>query len=468
MPYPTTLCSDDLKRMKASVSPPVQSDREAKRLAIKLKSVQRTSTWPNTLEAMRLKKDRWKKDKEEHLEELRKKVDEEEMRLQCEAQSKQIEHANWLLYEQTDRMKTLRSKQLLADVVHHRTLQLEEKKMLKDQDDLTNDFYDQQMLSKAIKDEEEEQRLRKKRLEDNARLAANQKQQLEEYKQRYINELREEKLDGERMKEQAEQDFLNEIEKERQRKLRQKQASEDTLLANERLLAYREMQKQKERLEDAKREEEERKKQLRDAKRMNLQRQKKEDTQARKQRMIDLATKNLVKLEQKNDERLLNQCTEVRVKEDKLLKERADRRAAEKTAIACSRRQQLEWKQSEKEREAQDALECVIQWEQFGRRIELQSKQEEQDQRQENLRRAIAQKQQADARRKIQLDERAAELENDRKARCVLEHEQDRFKSVAQQALNEARERGITNVFPIEKALVEKRIDLLHASGFRV
>ncbi|KUF86548.1 hypothetical protein AM588_10001167 [Phytophthora nicotianae] len=417
MPHSTTLSADELERMRASVSPPVQSDREARRQAIRLKSEQRTAKWPNTLEAMRKKKDRWKKDKEERLEEERKKIDEEEMRLQREAQTKQIERANRLLYEQTDRMKTLRSKQLLTDVVHHRTLQLEEKQMLKDQDDLTSYHYDQQVVAQVIEGEAEEQRKTKKRLEENARLAAIQKQQLEEYKQRYINELRE---------------------------------------------------KEKERLEDLKREEEERKKQLRDAKRLNLQRQKKENAQARKQRMIDLATNNLVKLEQKNEERLQNQSKEVRSKEDKMLKERADRRAAEQEAIARSRRHQLDCKQREKEREAQEALECVVQWEQFGRRIEMQSKQEEQQRRLEDLRLAIGQKQQADARRKILKDERAAQLQDDQAARSVLDHEDDRFRVVAQRALEEARERGLTNVFPIQKAMVEKRIDLLHASGFRV
>lgn len=415
-----------------------------------------------------MKKDRWKKDKEERLEEERKKIDEEEMRLQREAQTQQIERANRLLYEQTDRMKTLRSKEFLADVIHHRTLQLEEKRLLKDQDDLTNVLYDQQVVANVIKDEAGEQRAKQKRLEENARLAANQKQQLEEYKQRYINELREEKRDGERMKEQAEQKYLEEVEKERQRKLRQKQASEDTQRANEKLLVHREMQKEKDRLEDARREEEERKKQLRDAKRLDIERRKKENAQARKQRMIDLATNNLVKLEQKNEERLVNQCTEVRLKEEKLLKERADRRAAEQEAIASSRRCQLDCKQREKERETQDALESVMQWEHFGKLIEMQSKQEEHEQRQEDLRLAIAQKQQADARRKILMNERAAELQSDLKARCALEHEEDRFKVAAERALQDARERGITNVYPIQKALVEKRIDLLHASGFRV
>ncbi|OWZ17121.1 hypothetical protein PHMEG_0008974 [Phytophthora megakarya] len=468
MPHPTTLCADQLERMRASVSPPVQSDREARRQAIRLKSEQRTATWPNTLEAMRKKKDRWKKDKEERLEEERKKIDEEEMRLQREAQTKQIERANRLLYEQTDRMKTLRSKQLLADVFHHRTLQLEEKQMLKEQDDLTNYMYDRQVLDKVIEDEKEEQRLRKIKLEENARLAIIQKEQLEEYKQRYINELREEKMDGERMKQQAEQEYLKEMEKDRQRKMRLKQASEDTQLANQRLRAHREMQKEKERLEDLKREEEAHKKQLRDIKRMDLQRQKQEDAQTRKQRMIDLATKNLVKLEQKNEERLQNQSNEVRAKEDKEIKDRAERRAIEKEGIARSRRYQLDCKQREKEREARDALESVMQWEQFGRRIEMQIKQEEQEQRLEDLQLAVGQKQQADARRQMIRDERTAKLQSDQDARRVLEYEDDRFKVVAQQALDEARDRGLVNVFPIKKAMVEKRIDLLHASGFRV
>lgn len=123
----STLTSDELERILASVSAPTQSNREAKRLGTKAKSEQRTTQWPNTLEAMRKKKDRWKKDKEEREEEARRKIDEEEAQLQREARTKQIERANRLLYEQTDRMKTLRSKQLLADVVHVRRLDLHER-----------------------------------------------------------------------------------------------------------------------------------------------------------------------------------------------------------------------------------------------------------------------------------------------------------------------------------------------------
>ncbi|KAF1334508.1 Coiled-coil domain-containing protein, partial [Globisporangium splendens] len=228
----TTLTSDELERILASVSPPVQSDREAKRLATKAKSEQCTQQWPNTLEAMRKKKDGWKKDKEEREEEARKKIDEEEAQLQREARTKQIERANRLLYEQTDRMKTLRSKQLLADVVHHRKLQLNEKAMLDEQDRLMQFVYDRQVLAQVLQGQEEEQKERKHMQQEHEKLAAIQKQQLEEYKQRYIQELREviawEKRDGGLMKQSAEQALRDEQEKERARKAHVKQASEDT------------------------------------------------------------------------------------------------------------------------------------------------------------------------------------------------------------------------------------------------
>ncbi|TYZ57526.1 hypothetical protein PybrP1_011281 [[Pythium] brassicae (nom. inval.)] len=464
----STLTSDELERILASVSAPTQSDREAKRLAIKAKSEQRTAQWPNTLEAMRKKKDRWKKDKEEREEEARKKIDEEEAQLQREARTKQIERANHLLYEQTDRMKTLRSKQLLADVVHHRTLQVEEKTMLDEQDRLVDFVYDRQVLAKVLQGEEEEKAERKRKQLEHEKLARVQKQQLEEYKERYISELREEKRDGERTKEKAEQDLRDEQERERARKLRLRQAGEETQLANMRLKAHREVQLEQERLEDVRRDKDESKKQARDAKRDELQRQKREKAQARKQRMIDLATHNLVKLEVAQDLRVQNQSQEVRAKEDAELQARADRRAAEKEAINRSRRLQIAHKAEQAEKESQSAREMVRQWGEFGQRIERQATQEVQDERLDCLRVAVEQKQQADARRKTLEDERLGVVAAHRQSVDALAKENERFQVVAREALREAKQRGLSNVFPIKKALMEKRIDLLPASGFRI
>jgi hypothetical protein len=228
------------------------------------------------------------------------------------------------------------------------------------------------------------------------------------------------------------------------------------------------MQKEQERLEDVKREQDEQRKLTRNAKRDELQRQKREKTQARKQRMIDLAAQNLVKLELKQDARLQNQSQEVRVKEDQELQARADRRTAEKQAIHLSRQHQLEQKAREKELEQQLVREQTRQWTEFGEHIERQAKQEEQQERLDNLRIAVEQKQQADARRKTLMEERAAAMFAHQDAVDALSNENERFQVVAKAALVEAKERGIENLFPIKKALVEKRIDLLPASGFRI
>lgn len=107
----------DFSRIRSSVQPPVRTDKETRRANLKKKSTSRTEKWPNTLEAMREKKDNWKLEKEENEERRRLAIDANELRLQKEVRLQQIERANNILYEQTDKMKTLRSKQLLADVV---------------------------------------------------------------------------------------------------------------------------------------------------------------------------------------------------------------------------------------------------------------------------------------------------------------------------------------------------------------
>lgn len=340
--------------------------------------------------------------------------------------------------------------------------------MLDEQDRLVDFVYDRQVLAKVLQGEEEEAAERRRAQREAEKLALVQKQQLEEYKQRYISELREEKHDGELTKQKAEQDLRDEQERERARKARLKQASEETQLANLRLKAHREQQLEQERLEDLKRDDDEKKKQLRNAKRDELQKQKREKTQARKQRMIDLATQNLVKLEVAQDQRLQNQSQEVRAKEDAELQARAARRAAEKGAIHKSRQHQLEVKTLQTQKEQQSAREMVRQWTEFGQRIELQDKQELQEERLDSLRIAVEQKQQADARCRTLSDERAAALVAHKEANAALAKENERFQVVARAALKEAKDRGIENVFPIKKALLEKRIDLLPASGFRI
>lgn len=73
----------------------------------------------------------------------------------------------------------------------HRTLQVEEKAMLDEQDRLVDFVFDRQVLTQVLQGEEEEKAERKRKQLAHEQLARVQKQQLEEYKQRYISELRE-------------------------------------------------------------------------------------------------------------------------------------------------------------------------------------------------------------------------------------------------------------------------------------
>ncbi|KAF0691549.1 Aste57867_17261 [Aphanomyces stellatus] len=463
-----TLNESDLERMRLSISDPVQSNREAKRQHLKELSTQRTGKWPNTLEAMRRKKENWKKDKDEREEQERLKIDEEEHRLQKEYRTKQIERANRLLYEQTDRMKTLRSKELLADVLQDREYQIQEKHAIKTMDSKVEASWTDLLMTQlrdADRKSEDERKERERKHKDLVRI---QKTQLDAYKQNYVEHLREEMRDGERIKQKAEQDMRDEQDLEAERKRKVKQANEDTRLANERLKLLRKQEAEKEVAEEVKRQEDARKKEERTAKREALQKQREEKKMAQKMRMIDLATENLLRFEAKSEARLENQKREVRQKEDYELKCRADRRAAQKAAIDHSRSLQLEEKQRHKQDEMETAKEQTLKWADYNQRIEKACVKEETDKRLDNIRLAALQRQQAEAKRSTDMEERAAQILAEETIKHGHSMEQELYKQYAAHVLDDAEAKGIKNVYPLKQALKAKGIDLLPASGFRV
>ncbi|RHY27341.1 hypothetical protein DYB32_006855 [Aphanomyces invadans] len=465
---PVNLNESDLDRIRQSISDPVQSNREAKRQHLKELSTQRTGKWPNTLEAMRRKKENWKKDKEEREEAERLKIDEEELRLQKEYRTKQIERANRLLYEQTDRMKTLRSKELLADVLQDREYQIGEKQAVKALDKKVEDGWTATLMTQLRDADRKADEERKEREHKHKELAVMQQKQLEEYKNTHIAHLREEMRDGERIKAKAEQDARDEQEAELARKRRVKQANEDTRLANERLKLLRKQEEEKEEAEELKRQEDARKKEERTMKRNELQRQRDEKKAAQKMRMIDLATENLLRFEAKSEARLENQKKEVRQKEDNEIKFRAERRAAQKSAIDHSRSLQLEEKQRRKQDEIEMAKEQSLKWADYNQRVERAIMKEEQERKLDNVRLAALQRQQADAKRTIEMEDRAAQILAEETIKNGHSIEQELYKQYAAHVLDDAEKRGMTNVHPLKQALKAKGIDLLPASGFRV
>ena len=102
----------DVQRMMESTQPAQITAGESRRRMLKKVSDERVSYWPNTLEATRKKKENFRFIKAEQDELQRQEVDRQEAELQKKLRIDAIKRANTILYEQTDKMKNLRSCQM--------------------------------------------------------------------------------------------------------------------------------------------------------------------------------------------------------------------------------------------------------------------------------------------------------------------------------------------------------------------
>ena len=76
----TTISRNELERIKASVLPSIEDNSKLeKKRALKKKSEDRLKNWPNTLEALRIKKESFLKDREAEEEAKRQEIDKEVM-----------------------------------------------------------------------------------------------------------------------------------------------------------------------------------------------------------------------------------------------------------------------------------------------------------------------------------------------------------------------------------------------------
>lgn len=465
---PVILRGSEVERIRASIQDPVQTNKEARRAALRDRSQRRTEKWPNTLEAMRRKKDNWKKDREAKEEERRKAIDANELKLQKESRLRQIERANQLIYNQTDKMKTLRSKMLQCDVIQDRKIQIEEKQQLLQHERVREDRWNVMLNQQLAAADEREKEMEQQVMAKNAKMAQDQKQQLEEFKNRYIDQLREEKREGERIKAKALKDMEDEAEQERRRRLRAKQANEETKLANQKLQALRAKEKEKEKLEELKREADAKKKEEILAKRSELQRLKDQKVQARKQRMIDLAIQHLSQLEERTEERLENQKKEVREREDDELRRRAERRALKQNSIHASRQHQLRRARDIRAKELEEAAILAKEWVHRNMDVEMVQKREEAERKAEANELSNYIKSQTKARKTLEMEENAANLLVEDASKLVIADEDKRYREIAKTALEKSKDYKIENTYPLKTAVAAKSIDLLPAGGFRV
>lgn len=458
----------ELDRMKRSVLPPTENfAREQKAAHLKKLSNERVKNWPNTLEALRHKKESYLKEKEEIEEKKRQEIDREEAELRRKTRLDSIERANNLLYEQTDKMKYLRSQELLSDVVYSRQFQLDEKKQremkAKEEAALHHEVILKQVREGEAKEQAQRERLKKKMEE----VTVSRKQQLDEVFARRSAELEEERQIGIELKREAEL----QLERDRVARLeRQKQIDQSNIemaKANEQLKVLRDEYRALELEEIARREAEvdviENRKKVRKA----LEIRKFEKAQVTRQQIIDAATKALAAHSNKEQARMEKQASEQRAKEDLAIAQKAKKREDEWNDIVRSRAQQVERKKAARESERIEEEELI--------KLALEQAavaEENERKKAQKARNAIVQvkKEQlamAATKRKEKVEERLLDYEREKALHAEDGKDDAKFKEICKQEIARYKADG-KPLLPLYRAMEHKAPELMAVTGFRI
>jgi len=349
---PIIIDRSEIERMKVSVMEiPPDNSKQIRRAELKKLSQDRLQHWPNTLEALRKKKENFLKDKADEEEKRRQDIDKQEAEERRIRRLESIQRANEMLYEQTDKMKLLRSQQLYADILVTRREQVEHKKVVKDHEKIEAAKYHHFIVDKVAELEGIEQEKINKRKAMVKIVAKSREEQLAEVHAQRAAEKAEAIAIGVAMKKQAQERVEEEI-RIAEEKIKAAAANNAAMvIANEKLKSVRKDIKEKEEIAMKEREGEVEIIENRAKARKAIEIRRFEKAQEQKQKLIDAATKQLL-LKTNTEEKLLNkQIAEQRAKEDNAIAAKEAKLKKQKDDIDESRRWQLEARQRERDEE---------------------------------------------------------------------------------------------------------------------
>ena len=332
------------------------SNRAEKLDLLRTLSTEKKKHWPNTLEAIRNKKLNNKQEREEKKELQMREIDRQEAEFRRSERLEAIQKANELLYEQTDKMKFLRTQQHYADVIIDRRKQMEEHLESKRKEQVREaEAHAETMrqVEEARLKELQAIQAREKRSEMVARSRAEQLQEVQRRKER---EREEQRRLGESLKEAAELRLKEESEAREKKAVDIREARIKTLQFNA------ELREEKRRLQtveaEAEKEREAALEKIADRKRAkeNLEKYRFEQAQKTRQKMIDNAVELLAKKLSNDDEIAAKQQNEF----DTKLKAKSDASEAKSKKqwedTVESRLQMVLKKKKNKEREREESL----------------------------------------------------------------------------------------------------------------
>jgi hypothetical protein len=449
--------------MKQSVLPAGYADTTAKRKAeLKEMSQTRMKNWPNTLEALRKKKESFTRDHEEQAEKERREIDRVEAEVRKQMRLEAIQKANDMLYNQTDKMKILKSQKLYADVLQTRTIQIEEKATRKQRIEAESKQDFENMMLKIKKGEEAEKKAFEKQKEESRLVMISRQKQLDEAKLRKEAERKEREYIGVAMRRKAEEMVEEEIRENDQKQKRIAEKNLQTIKANEELKQIREIAKEKEKAanliienEIAIIEERKKGRRLIEEKRFRKQ-------QDVRQKLIDAATERLQFFENKEEERLQNEILANNEKEDREFQLRQNRQEELLKAVLENREEQLRLREQARQLEYEAELKFIQLQKESNEREALKEKEKIMREREEIRKLKQEQLLTAHERRRLREQERALKIEQEKEVKRIQDAEDEKFTLICKREIEKYAAEG-KPVYTLFRALEQTQPDLMAA-----
>ena len=411
----------------------------------------RVEHWPNTLAAQRKAKLDWKKERESNEEAARRKIDQTEAELQRKTRVDAIKRANMLMYEQTDRMKFLRSQQLYTDVIADREDQvsgLQAKRDLLKKDD---EKWHNKMMANLTEAERREKAEVDKRKNKSKDISEIQKKQLVDTKNTLVKNLKADHLEGQLIKQMIVEDIMEEQKVHHEKQAAAKLQNAEMLKANMNLKDLRKELLKVEQIEADKR--------AKDVEGMNrivkaryaLEKKHFDERQAVRQKMIEIATADLAKRKEAGNAILEKHLIETEKKYQAEMERRRVRKGKAMEAIDMSRQMQIKLKKERAETEINSAQLLAEHWKKRNGEIEIESQQEAEDRWNKNWEIRRSQETQIMDNRRLRAEEKASTMLRDEQTKAVMAEDDDRFKNFAQIEIDRFAAKG-KKTFMLEKA----------------
>ncbi|KAK9807780.1 hypothetical protein WJX72_008965 [[Myrmecia] bisecta] len=359
----TIITRAQLESMRSKAQPEQDCIHTSDRKHLKELSDARAARWPNTLEAQRARKLRAHQDRLAAQEAERKAEDERDAALKAEMRRVQIESANKMLYDDTDKAKSFHSKLLLSDVMKEREAQIDYKHKIA----ALNQYRDEIFLKKMhvnLKEEEEKEKLKLDAIKQKALAQRDvQLSQLEDLKCRILADREQNRLEGLMIRQKAIEEAAELKRKEESVRERAKRANFETKKANEILQSFKQLDKQRERDVEAQIEAYAAKKAELAEERRRREGARADAKEARRQAMVDIMERIYMQFKNENDARLARDIKAAEDKADADAAERARIRREEWESIDRSRQNQLQRKKEATEEQKAEERAFARDWE---------------------------------------------------------------------------------------------------------